>query len=160
MSDMLVRPTGADRVRFATRVDENEVFELCRAMHEEAGQAAFCERKVRDAMEEAFLQKGGIIGVIGAPGEIEGGIFLRTSQPWYSSDWILEEYLSFVLPEYRRSTNANDLIEFAKKCARSLGVKLFMGITSTERTEAKVRLYERKLSKACGALFIYDGATA
>lgn len=167
MSNRQLDPADAARVRLATLADEEEIMELCRCMHEETGLMPLSERKVREAIREALNNQGGIIGVIGPPRRIEGCIFLRITQAWYSEVWHIEEFLSFVLPEYRKSGNAMHLIEFAKKCARDIinpethkALTLFMGITSTERTEAKVRLYSRHFDKQCGALFRYEGAAA
>jgi hypothetical protein len=147
---------GAALVRLATFADEEEIVRICRMMWAENGQMKMCERKVREMLHEAFHGRGGLIGVIGVPGKIEACIFLRISQLWYSDEFHLSEYLSFVLPAYRKSRNALNLVEFAKKCAYDLGLKLFITIVSTERTEAKKRLFERRLGPAAGAVFIYD----
>lgn len=147
---------GAALVRLADRQDEEEIMGICRMMWAENGQMKMCERKVREMLGEAFEKRGGIIGVIGQPGAIEACIFLRITQLWYSDDWHLSEYLSFVLPRHRKSKNALNLVEFAKKCAYDIGLKLFITIVSTERTEAKRRLFERRLGPAAGSVFIYD----
>lgn len=98
--------------------------------------------------------------MIGAPGEaLRGMIFMTIGQLWYSDQWVLEELFSYVPPEFRRSDYAKDLIDFAKKQADELSLKLMIGILSNERTEAKVRLYTRKLGPPAGAYFVYGGKT-
>lgn len=153
-----INRAAVDRVRFATRDDADEIMAICCEMALENGQMTMSERKVRGLLEEAFSQKGGIIGVIGNQNLIQGCICMRIGQLWYSEDWMLSEYFSYVRPQYRRSTNLLDLVEFAKDCAHRMQLKLFISMVSTTRTEAKVRLFERRLSKPAGALFIYDGS--
>lgn len=148
--------TGTARVRLATPQDEEEILGICHRLHAENGLMPLCDRKMREVLNEAFEAKGGIIGVIGAPGKIEGCILLRIGQMWYSDEWCLDELFNFVLPEYRRSRNALELVEFAKTCAERLHIPLFIGIISNERTASKVKLYERRLKKPAGAFFIYN----
>lgn len=152
MPDMV----GAARVRLATIADADEIMAICHRLHDENGRLPICERKVREYLDEAFYGKGGILGAIGESGKIQGVILLRIGQIWYSEKYTLEEMFSYVLPEYRRSKNALDLVEFAKLCAKRLDLPLMIGILSDERTEAKVRLYERRLSKPAGAFFVYN----
>ena len=144
-----------ERVRIADKSDEEELMAICRELHQENGLFAMNEDKVRDMLYRSFDRQGGIVGVIGAPGGIEGLICMIMSTFWYSNDPHWEELFSFVLPQYRRSTNAKDLIEFAKWCADGTGFPLVIGILSNERTESKVRLYQRQLDKPIGAFFKY-----
>jgi hypothetical protein len=159
MSTLLDR-SATERVRLATPADGDEILAICQEVHEEIGIFKICERKVREAIDEALLNRGGIIGVIGAPGNIEGCIMLRIGQLWYADEWMLEERFSFVRPQYRKSRNAIYLVDFAKQCALDLNLQLLIGIVSDERTQAKVKLYERKISKPCGAFFKFNGAEA
>lgn len=153
-----VAETGAARVRFADPCDFDELMALCRGLHEENGLFDVSMEKVAGMLMKHFNRDGGIIGVIGAPGKIEGAIVMHMSQMWYSDDWLLEELFSYVRPEYRRSTNAKDLIDFAKSCARTVGVPLLIGIVSNIRTEAKVGLYKRRLGPPMGAFFVSNPA--
>jgi len=146
-------------VRKANRGDEDELMAMCRVLHAENGIFTMNEDKVRGYLRRAFDNKGAIIGALGLPGKIEGSIYLLISNFWYSDDWHLEELWNHVLPQYRRSTNAKELINFAKRCADQLQIPLVIGVVSNERTEAKVRLYERQLSKPKGAFFVYPPAT-
>ena len=146
--------TDTPHVRAATAEDEVELMGLCRMLWEENGILAMDEDRVRAVLHGAF-NKRGFIGVIGEPGKIEAMIFLVLSQFWYSQEWLLEELLNYCHPDYRRSGNAKHLIAYAKKCSDELGIPLFMGIISNDRTEQKVRLYQRQLAKPRGAFFIY-----
>lgn len=161
MSDRrVINRSAVDRVRFATREDADEIAALCIAMHQETSHLVLSGRKVHEVLEEAFRQQGTIIGVIGGPGEIEGCTCLRITQLWYSEDWILSEFFSYVKPEFRKSTNAVSLVEFAKDCANRLKLKLFIAISSSVQTQAKIRLFERRVGDPLGALFVYDGEKA
>jgi GNAT superfamily N-acetyltransferase len=144
-------------VRTAVAADEEAIMALCRMLHEENGQFAMSEDKVRHALRQAFDRKGGIVGVIDGPNGLEGVIFLIIAQLWYSDAWMLEEMFNFVHPDHRRSRHAKRLIEYAKECSNHIGVPLMVGVLSNTRTEAKVRLYERMLPKS-GAYFIYNGS--
>lgn len=156
MSISLIRPADASRVRAARPCDEDEIMAVCRRLHEENGLLHMSDDKVRQMLRRAFNKEGGIVGVIGEPGHIEGAIYLMISTLWYSHTWILEELFNFVLPEHRKSTNAKDLVEFAKRASEEMGLPLIIGVLSNERTEAKVRLYERQLGKPSGAFFVHN----
>lgn len=106
-------------------------------------------------LHKAFDRKGGVIGVIGDPGNIEALIFLLISSFWYSSAWHLEELFSYVRPQFRKSTHAKALVEWAKRASDEIGIPLVIGIISNTRTEAKVRLYRRQLKDPAGAFFVY-----
>jgi hypothetical protein len=146
-------------VRKAGQRDEEELMAICHKLHSENGLFEMNEDKVRSMLRKAFNQDGGIIGALGPPGQIEGAIYMLISNYWYSDQWFLEELFSFVLPEYRRSTNAKDLITFAKRCSDELGIPLVIGVISNERTEAKVALYQRQLNKPAGAFFVHRPAS-
>ena len=83
-------------------------------------------------------------------------MIMQISQSWSSTDFCLEELLNFVRPRYRRSTNAKDMIQFAKRCSDELGIPLVIGVVSNERTAAKIQLYERQLGKLSGGVFMYS----
>lgn len=147
------------RVRLAKPEDEEEIMAICRELHAENALCSMDEEKVRMRIRECTEQRGGIIGVIGDRGRIEGMICLVLLQMWYSSDWIIDEQFNYVLPNHRRSSNASELIIFSKACAEQLKLPLLIGILSNERTEAKIRLYERKLGAPAGAYFLVGAKT-
>jgi len=143
-------------VRIADASDEDEIMALCRLLHEENGLFDMDEEKVRNTLRMAFAKRGGMCGVIGEPGEIEGVIYLLLSQFWYSQDWHLEELFSFVHPDFRRSRNSDFLVEKAKEWATSLGLPLVIGIVSNDRVLPKVRLYRKRLGNPSGAFFVFN----
>lgn len=96
----------------------------------------------------------GFIGVIGPVGALEACIMLTVGSVWYSEDWTLDEHLNFVDPQHRQSDHAKALISYAKHCSDHIGIRLVVGVLSTKRTAAKVRLYERQLT-ACGSFFVH-----
>ncbi len=143
-------------VRKAKRIDEPELMEMCRQLHQENAMFAMNEDKVRDMLRRAFDGEGGIIGALGPTGGIQGAIYLLITSFWYSNDFCLEELYSFVLPAYRKSNNAKELVGFAKKCSTELGLPLVIGVVSNIRTQAKVALYRRQLAEPVGAYFAYN----
>lgn len=162
MTSITAEISSSSPVRMANRADEEAIMALCRMLHEENGQFSMSDAKVRDALQQAFDRLGGVIGVIDGHDGLEGVILLHIGQLWYSDDWMLEEMFNFVHPEHRRSSHAKRLIQFAKDSADHLSkvsghpVPLMIGVMSNQRTEAKVRLYERMLPKS-GAYFVYNG---
>ena len=155
--------TSPSTVRTAAPDDSAEVWRLLRMLCAENGMFALSERKVdyyisRLLHPESIAQDDtgprGFIGVIGPIGALEGCIMLTVGSVWYSEDWTLDEHLNFVDPAHRSSNHARALIEFAKTCADRIGIRLVIGILSTKRTAAKVRLYERQLT-AAGCFFIH-----
>lgn len=112
----------------------------------------------------ALNREQGIVGIIGAPGEqIEATVLLRIGTMWYADDanQVLEERAIFVHPEYRsaKGGRAARLCEFAKTVSDQLSIPLTIGILSSQRTEAKVRMYRRILGEPSGAFWIYNGST-
>jgi len=104
----------------------------------------------------------GIIGVIGPiGGKLEGMIILSTGELWYSREQIIEERVIFVDPEFRsaKGGRARKLAEFAKQVADELHMPLSIGVLSSSRTAAKMRLYERVFGEPSGVFFLYGAKT-
>ena len=155
-------------VRQATSADKDEVWRLFKLCHRENGLSPMNEGKVNyyidRLLEPEKIRSGdngprGLIGVIGPIGALEGVIMLAFGSQWYTDQISMDEYLNFVDPEHRSSYHAQTLIDYAKHMVDLLlpdnpGLKLIIGVLSTFRTAAKVRLYERKL-KVSGCFFVY-----
>ena len=129
---------------------------LCRELHAENGIFKLSEDKVRGILRHAFNRKGGILGVIGEPGDIEAMIYVQFTSMWYTDDPCLEELYTYVRLQSRRSRNAVDLLQFSKWAAESSGLPLFIGVISNEQTERKVQLYQRQFSRPVGNFFLYN----
>ena len=114
---------------------------------------------VHEFITRILNQENGIIGVILGDNQIEGIIGLNLERFWFSKQWFLTDAFTFVHPKFRKSTRAKCLLSFAKKCAEDMKVPLVMGVTSNIRTEAKLRLYERQLSRA-GTFFVHNSESA
>jgi len=142
-------------VRLATPKDEEKILDLLMLMHEENGLFEMDNDSVREMVRKVLNRENGIIGVIDAEEEIEAAVCLVIDKLWYAKTWCLNDVFNFVAPKYRRSTRAKSLISFAKSYSDQVGIPLLMGIVSNVRTEAKIKLLERQMSKA-GAFFIYN----
>lgn len=143
-------------VRLATMEDIPELFRLVKMGCEEDGKTPIDEIKVIDGLKKHFDKQGVLIGVIGdRGGELKASICLAVTEYWFSSNKHLQEMGLYVSPEHRRSNFAKQLMSFAKQSADALGLELMIGVMSNERTEAKVRLYERQFRKI-GAFFAYN----
>lgn len=139
----------------AKPADKEAVIEICKEDHAENGWFSLSIPKLENTVSRILENGEGVIGLI-RRSEIEAIMVLNISQFWYSGDYCLEEMLNFVRPQYRRSTNAKDMIQFAKRCAEEIGIPLVIGVTSNERTKAKIELYKRQLGESCGGYFIYN----
>ena len=128
----------------------------CRELHAENGIFSLSEDKVRGILRRAFNRQGGILGVIGKPGQLEAMIYMQMTSMWYTEDPCLEELYTFVRPQFRRSRNAIDLLHFSKWAAESSKLPLFIGVISNEQTERKVQLYQRQFDKPAGSFFLYN----
>lgn len=144
-------------VRIATINDVDNVMLLLSQMHAEGGIMPLSEMEARKTFDLAFNRQGGILGVIGEPGDIRAMIFLLISRFWYSSDHHLEELFNFVRPDMRRAKEnyAPRLIEFAKECSDEIKIPLVIGVLTNQRMEGKVRLYRRSLGIPAGAFFVH-----
>lgn len=160
--------TSPSIVRPAVSNDADEIWRLFRLLHAENAMFSISDRKVNYYLDRFLHPKNihkddpgprGFIGVIGPHGALEGAIMIVIGQPWYSDDWSLDEYLNFVDPAHRRSNHAKVLIGYAKNVVDQLlpeypSMKLIIGILSTIRTAAKIRLYKQSMQPT-GAFFIH-----
>lgn len=141
-------------------------------MHSEAGIYPLSEPKVQDYLRRVLYPETippddagprGIIGVIGAPNRLEAAIMLVLGSVWYSSVLTLMDALNFVHPDYRQSNHAKALISYSKRMTDEVrkidpDFQMVIGIVSTKRTAAKIRLFRRQMVEA-GAVFVYPSPT-
>jgi hypothetical protein len=156
MSEELSKP------RLAGPADADCLFETCRTLWEENGIFRMSENKVRRFIEIAVCPETrketepvSIIAAIGPVGAIEASLALCITQNWYTDDWHIEELWNFVRPDRRKSTYAKSLLEYAKTVQAQMNLPLLIGILSSDRTQAKVKLYSRRLGPPSGAYFVW-----
>lgn len=152
-------------VRVAQAADRQEIWRLFLQGHRENGQFNLAPEKVDFFLSRALSPEliaewdtgpRGVIAVIGDVGKLEALVFVTVSTYWYSNDRHLEEFIVYVDPECRSSGHARALITWMKQQSDMTGLPLIAGVISNERTEAKVRLYQRMLPPI-GAFFLYGG---
>jgi len=139
------------RVRIIARDEEENVVDLCRKLHGENGLFKMDDNKVRTMLSRAFDRQGGILAGVGSKGKLEGLLLILLSNFWYSNDPHWEEIFLYVLPEYRKSRNAVELLRFAKWCAEQTPYPLFIGIMPNAASQRKVYLYDRQLDSDMAA---------
>jgi GNAT superfamily N-acetyltransferase len=118
--------------------------------------------KLLQQIYPSLQMDGGVIGIIGKPGErIEAAILIRMGELWYSDQPTLEEKAIYVDPEFRsaKGGRAKKLADFAKKYSDNLGIPLAIGVLSSSRTAAKIKLYERVFGQPAGVYFLYNAQT-
>lgn len=150
------------RVRVGTPEDLVGCMELFIQANEENGIDDLDEQKLFQLVWPSLHQDGGLIGVIGEPGaQPEGVVLLRIESLWYSSAPVIAEKLVFVHSDYRsaKGARARKLCEFSKRVSDEMGLPLIIGVVSTERTQGKIRLYERVFGAPAGAFFLHNAKT-
>jgi len=150
------------KVRIGTPDDIDEMMELAWMACSENGFVNADKIKLLNELWQALNLSYGMVGIVSKEnGPIEGAILLRIGPMWYSHDMVMEEKAVFIHPDHRgaKDGRARRLIEFAKNAAQELGVPLLIGVLSNERTDGKIRLYERQFGKPSGAFFLYGAKT-
>ena len=146
-------------IRLGTPADIDEVMAAAVAAIAEIGLVDPDPKRLLEDVWPALNQDRGLVGIICKPnGKAEGGVLLRVGKMWYSNQDVLEERVIFIPPEFRniKGGRARRLCEFSKKAAEDLGLPLLIGVMSSVRTEAKVKMYERQFGKPTGAVFLYN----
>ena len=149
-------------VRVGTPEDVDAVMEIALSASKENGFVDPNPRRLLGEIWPALNLEKGLVGIIGNPNDkAEGAVLLRVGQMWYSDQEVLEEKAIFIHPDYRsaKGGRARRLCEFSKQVADSLSMPLIIGVLSDQRTEAKVRMYERQFGKPSGAFFLYNART-
>lgn len=142
-------------VRLGTRDDEHELLKLLTLMHEEGGMFDLDISRAQEMFSMAFDQKGGVLGVIGPPNDVQAAIFLLITRYWYTNQYHLEELFCYVRPDFRTSKHASDLLNFSKQSSDLLKLPLSIGVLSNIEAEGKLKLYYRKFGTPAGAFFAY-----
>jgi hypothetical protein len=131
-------------IRIATAEEEDDIFRICKMLHEENGYYfSFSADKVRANLQRAFRKDRAMIPVIGPPGRIEAIGYVSIEQFAWSDDWHLSEWFNYVLPPYRNSQHAKALLIWEKGAADRMGIVLYIGVVTNARLAAKLRLYRR-----------------
>ena len=150
------------KVRTGTPEDIDPMMAVALAACEENAVTRADPTKLLRDIWPALHRDHGIVGIIGQE-QIEAAILLRIEPFWYGADdepCLLERAI-FVHPDFRgaKQGRARILCEWAKGAALSLELPLIIGVLSTIRTEAKMRLYQRQFGEPAGVYFIFNGKT-
>jgi len=142
--------------------DVDAIMELALAACDENGFVKPNPVRLLEEIWPALIRENGIIGIVGIPGQKpQGAILLRICKTWYSDEEILEERAVFIHPDFRaaKGGRARKLCDFSKKVSDDLGIPLTIGVLSNQRTEGKIRMYERIFGPPSGAYFLYGTRT-
>ena len=150
------------KVRIGTPDDVHRMMEIALLAVSENGFCSVNQEKLLNPIWAALNLNHGIVGIIGAPGDlIQATVLLVVGTVFYSDDPILEERAIYVRPEYRsaKGGRAARLCEFSRNTSDRLGLPLAIGVLSSHRTEAKVRMYSRIMGPPSGAYWLYNVTT-
>lgn len=158
-----VRPNN---VRVATADDVPNIFDLVMLdLQENAAKIAPIDgdkvlRMIRIAVTGEGGPKGFACLIDGSEGKPVAVGVVHPVQWWWSNQWFLQEAVTYVHPDHRRSHHIDDLIEFERWAAdsftKNFGYRtyMFFGVMGWKRVRAKIALYRRKLAMT-GAAFLY-----
>lgn len=168
---MLSEITEPQSVRVAGPEDEADLVQMVHDMHPESAlrlpdgnpiplEPDMVRNEVRRAVIPNRSNMPAWIGVVGPPNNLMGSIYLACETTWYSGHVIIVERWLFVRPDFRKSTIASSLIEFAKQSADASGIyPLIVGHVTNGREAAKSRFYRRHLTPL-GAYYAHTGKDA
>lgn len=117
------------------------------------------EDKIFYMVRRYFEKAGALLAVIGDVGSPVAVLLMSIEPIWSSPDYEIKELLNYVHPDHRKSDKAKQLIQFSKTASEGLSLDLTFGVLSTERTAAKIKLYERQF-KSAGSYFKYTPVSA
>lgn len=154
-------------VRLAKSEDYDNLLALCEMAHAESGFFPYASELVEDIVRPVLRPNGvvpqhpTVIGVCGPSHAIEASMCLMQTKLYYTHFYGLVDLWCFVHPDHRRTTHHKDLLEWAKGVAEQMCLTLMSGVVSTDRTEAKLRLYRRQFGQPVGGYYFwYKPATA
>ena len=150
---------NCEDVRLAAPEDFYGILDLMRVACEEDAQHKMSEEKVVNMLMKYYDKQGALLAVIGDVGAPVAYILMVVDFLWFSDDAQLLELSLFVHPDHRKSTFAKQLMQFGKQASNGMNLDLTIGVFSHQRTEAKVRLYERQFPRV-GAYFCYRPTAA
>jgi GNAT superfamily N-acetyltransferase len=127
-------------------------------MHRESHFGNFAAEKVQAAIVDT-LQRGLVMVSLSDAGLPVGSVGLAPDQPWWSTDWQMEERWFFVHPDYRRLGHARVLLQAAVRAAAAARLPLLMAHVGT-RAKGKMRLYARELGEPVGGIFFVRAPAA
>lgn len=160
---MVLDKGPARKPRLGKPGDLDRMMELTMTASDENSFIVPSPRKILHDVYPALHMDKGLVWIIGPDkGPLEAAALLRITELWYSEDEVLEERGIYVHPHYRhkKGRRAHMLIDACKASAVQLGLPLLIGVLSNQRTEGKIRLYERQLGQpAAGAFFLFNAET-
>ena len=168
---MITLAAETSKVRLAVREDEEALVEMRRREAVEAGLCMgdgtpfpFCDDMARALIQTATITNRNCpdppawIGVVGDPGQLEGGVFLAVRTLDYSPRPYLGMVWHYVWPDYRKSDTAKSLLVFATALSRALSMDL---VGATGQQVAKSRMVQRVTGgKPIGNFFVVNSDTA
>jgi hypothetical protein len=148
-------------IRLATEDEVDDVMQLAMLAAEENGFLDANAVLLLETVYPSLQMNRGLCGVIGEPGKLEAFVVLRIGTMYYSPQLCVEEKVVYVHPDFRaaKGGRARKLCEFSKHVADTLNLPLLIGICSSSRTQAKVKLYERIFGPPAGAYWLYRTQT-
>jgi GNAT superfamily N-acetyltransferase len=146
---------GCPDVRLAVPDDLTQVMELMELACAEDAQHKINREKVLSVVLRHYSKQGAMLAVIGEPGNPVAYVLSIVDPVWYSDDYQILELSLFVHPDHRRTNFAKQLMNFMKQASEGLSLDLTIGVFHHEKTEAKIRLYQRQFGPQIGAYFCY-----
>lgn len=134
-------------IRDAAIADIPRLVELGRAMHVESPQWSrmnFDETRVATKLTSLIANEQGLLLVAESQGAPVGGVAVMAAAHWSSFDLVADEIAFFLLPDFRGSRLAVELVRRMDAWAFKIGCTLLRAGTTTGVGEQRtVQFYER-----------------
>lgn len=88
--------------------------------------------------------------------DIVGFYGLMFSTPYCNPDPVLQDYMFYLLPKYRKLSNINLLTKSARDFSDSIGLPLFLNYQITKDLETQARLYKQSGFKINSITGVYS----
>jgi hypothetical protein len=129
-------PAPAADVRIAVREDKPAILRLLESAHAELRPLSIDVDRVTEALASAFDRNGGLlVAVIGPTDDIRAMIFFRINQPWFSTDYVLEQLCRIVRADCPGLIQTLD--QFSDKCRNALGLPISKSKISKPRVRVR-----------------------
>lgn len=143
-------------IRKADIKDIPKLVEIGRLFHSESEHFSKCSYspiKVIAFLEGLLNNDEALLNVIEKDGEIIGGMAAVIFQEWYSVERLATDICVFILPEYRGSSMAAEMIEKYKEWAKGRGaVYSLLSVGSGINMERTQQFYEKLGARYIGPL--------
>lgn len=141
-------------IRKATAFDLPSITKLAKRLIDESEHYKGANiSRLKIALVIGACIKNGVVYVIDVDGEIVGGIAGHIGEAWYSTDKVLSDVVTYIVPEHRGGYTAMKMIRMFVDFGIERGAKVEIGVSSGINPERTGMFYQRLGGKPVAQLF-------